>query len=329
MKFVFGGTGMLGRALVRELMHDVMVDAFKTRRKSHQETSSSSTVIAISSKDVDLTDQARVREFFRSRAKIGPSDEVYHCAGLVGGIGANRSRQMDFLVQNSQMALNVISAAIDFGVERLYYVSSSCVYPRQSAGSAPMTEDEIGRGAFEPTNEGYAIAKFLGGKLCEYATEKNPGARYLTVVPCNLYGDGDNFTEGGHVLASIVRRVVDARRFGSKSVTLWGDGTPRREFLHVRDAAAAINHVASKWSSDRLSTINVGSDEDYTIREIAELVARVAEWDGKFEFDDSMPNGTPKKLMDSSAIRSTGWKPTIDLERGVRMLVNEYERVAK
>ncbi len=277
-------------------------------------------VLSVGSDMVDLTSAQKVGTFFE-KYNIGSDDEIYNCAGYVGGIGANRARHFEFLSRNLTIALNVTHFANFYNVRRLNYISSSCMYPRNC--DQPMTIDHLGTGKFEPTNEGYAIAKFVGTKLCEYL----PNRDYVSFVPCNLYGNGDNFSETGHVLASIVRKVVDAKAHGDDKVILWGDGSPRREFLHARDAAHAIVSLADMRTEKPFvdKIINIGSGEDHSIIEVAELVAKVANWPGQFVFDVSKSNGMPRKLMDIEVLRQTGWRQLTSLHDGIDELIYEYQ----
>ena len=300
-KIVFGGTGMLGSAIV---------DCLRATTDDY--------VMAVGRSLVDLADQREVEDFFDNG--VHPSDEVYNCAGLVGGISANMGNHFDALSVNALIALNVARACRSHAVARLNYVSSSCAYPRMA--EQPMNTDSLGTGRFEPTNEGYAIAKYLGIKLSEYANAET-GCAHVSFVPCNLYGPGDNFGESGHVLASIVRKVVDAKMYGEDSIVLWGDGTARREFLHTRDAAAAIVTIAQSRPIP-FATINIGSGEDHSILELAEMVCAAADWHGRILFDPSKPNGMPQKLMDVSVLKSTGWRQTIGLRDGIARLIHEY-----
>jgi len=281
---ILGATGMLGSALMRRLPGS----------------------IGLSSKDCNLLNLRQVHEIFDF-----DFTEIYHCAGLVGGIMANMNNQYDFLMDNAKMAINVIDAARSCGVENVYYISSSCVYP--NVCEQPMREEHILTGPVEPTNGGYAMAKLLGMEAAKYAG-------YMSMIPCNLYGPNDNFSEGGHVLAALVRKVCDAQKNGNSSITVWGDGSARREFLHVDDCADAIV-AATEFDSPY---VNIGSGKDIAIHDLVKLVADVAGWDGNILFDTTKPNGMMRKLLDTSLLDSIGWKQKISLETGISQMISDY-----
>jgi GDP-L-fucose synthase len=281
---ILGATGMLGSAMMRRLPGS----------------------IGLSSKDCNLLNQKQVHEIFDL-----DFDVIYHCAGLVGGIMDNMNNQYYFLMDNAKMALNVIDMARTCGVEKVYYISSSCVYP--NACEQPMKEKHILTGPLEPTNGGYAMAKLLGMEAAKYAG-------YMSMIPCNLYGPNDNFSESGHVLASLVRKVCDAQKNGKSSITVWGNGTARREFLHVDDCADAI--VAATQLD--VPYINVGSGEDISIHDLARLIIDIVRWDGDIVFDTSKPNGMMRKLLDTSLLDSIGWKQKISLESGISQMITDY-----
>lgn len=290
---VFGGTGMLGRALVKRLEQD-------------------GPVTALGSSDCDMT---RIDEIDLVISSEEP-DRVFHCAGLVGGILKNVENQLSFLIKNTQMGMNVIDACVSHGVKHFYNVSSSCVYPRNCA--QPMREAMLGSGPLEPTNFGYALAKMHVIEAVRMARAK--GFDYKSMLPCNLYGPGDTFGEGGHVLASLVKKFCDALADRSDVVTIWGTGTPRREFLHTSDAADAIVTATSIDAAE----INVGSGEDIEIAALAVKVADIVGWDGTLRFDSSKPDGMPKKLLDTHLLDSVGWRQKVSLEDGIKQLVKEY-----
>lgn len=293
---ILGASGMLGSALMRRIPGAIGV------RRAHVDLNPVPGMINCNLFNVD-----QIREVFR----LYEFTEVYHCAGLVGGITANMNNQYEFLMQNAKMAINVIDVAKDFELKNLYYISSSCVYPVNC--QQPMKEDYILSGPPEPTNGGYAMAKLLGMAAAKYAG-------YSTMIPCNLYGPNDNYGAGGHVLASLVRKVCDAKRLGSPSITVWGDGTARREFLHVDDCADAIV-AATKIDSQ---TTNIGSGVDLSIAELAHLIARIAEWDGDIVFDPTMPNGMMRKLLDVSLLNAAGWKQKVTFESGIAQMISQY-----
>ncbi|MBK1725052.1 GDP-fucose synthetase [Thiocystis violacea] len=269
--------------------------------------------------ELDLTDQLAVDAFF---AEQRPT-QVYLAAAKVGGIHANDTYPAEFLYQNLLIEANIIHGAWRHGVERLLFLGSSCIYPRLA--SQPMAEDALLTGLLEPTNEPYAIAKIAGIKLCE-SYNRQYGADFRSVMPTNLYGPGDNFDlANSHVLPALIRKFHQAKLEGTPTVTVWGSGTPRREFLHVDDMASACVHVmnldAETWRArvdPRCSHLNVGTGVDVTIAELARLVAELVGFDGEIVFDPSKPDGTPRKLLDVARLRELGWAARIDLADGVR-----------
>nr|CCF78644.1 GDP-L-fucose synthase [Rubrivivax gelatinosus S1] len=269
--------------------------------------------------ELDLTDQARVRQFFGDH-RIG---HVVLAAAKVGGIHANNTYPAEFIYENLMMECNVVHAAHVAGVQRLLFLGSSCIYPRMAP--QPMREDALLTGTLESTNEPYAVAKIAGIKLCE-SYNRQYGRDYRSVMPTNLYGPGDNFhPENSHVIPALLRRFHEAVRSGQEEVVIWGSGTPMREFLHVDDMAAASVFVMGlddatyrAHTQPMLSHINVGTGVDCTIRELAETVARVTGFQGRLTFDASKPDGTPRKLMDVSRLASLGWRAGIGLEDGLR-----------
>lgn len=308
--FVAGHRGMVGSAVVRALRAaGVRDEAILTR--SHAE--------------LDLTRQQAVEDFFAAERP----DAVVLAAARVGGIHANDSYPADFIADNLAIALHVIAAAHRFGVRRLLFLGSSCIYPRLAP--QPMTEDALLTGPLEPTNEPYAIAKIAGIKLCE-SYRRQHGCDFRSVMPTNLYGPGDNYhPENSHVVPALIRRFHEARRAGARSVTLWGTGTPRREFLHVDDMAAACLHVLAlpeavytAATRPQQGHLNVGSGSDVTIGELAQAIARVVGFEGELAFDTSRPDGAPRKLMDSSRLRALGWAPRIGLEEGLRHAYQDF-----
>ncbi|QFT48724.1 GDP-L-fucose synthase (plasmid) [Roseivivax sp. THAF40] len=269
--------------------------------------------------ELDLTSQAAVRAFM---AEERP-DVVILAAAKVGGIHANNTYPAEFIYENLMIEANVIHEAYANGVTRLLQLGSSCIYPK--AVPQPMREDALLTGTLEPTNEPYAIAKIAGIKLCE-SYNRQYGTDYRSVMPTNLYGPGDNFhPENSHVLPALIRRFHEAREDGLKSVTIWGSGTPRREFLHVDDMADAslfvldLNKSTYEANTDpMLSHINVGCGADISILDLAKLVAQVAGYEGEIETDPSKPDGTMRKLMDVSRLSDMGWNASISLEDGIR-----------
>ncbi len=268
--------------------------------------------------ELDLACQRQVAEFFATEA----IDQVYLAAAKVGGIHANDSFPAEFIYQNLMIEANVVHAAWQSGVARLLLLGSSCIYPRDAA--QPMREDALLTGPLEATNEPYAIAKIAGIKLCE-SYNRQYGTDFRSVMPTNLYGPGDNYHPiNSHVLPALIRRFHEAKENNAPQVTIWGSGTPRREFLHVDDMAAASIFVMElprdTWrarTSPMLSHINVGSGEEVTIRQAAELVAQSVGYCGEIVCDSSKPDGTPRKLLDSGLLHSLGWKASISLPAGL------------
>jgi len=300
--YIAGHRGMVGSAIVRRLQALGYLN-----------------IITATHAELDLTDQAAVRAFFASQR----IDVVVLAAAKVGGIHANNTYPADFITENLLIECNVIKAAHLSGVQRLLFLGSSCIYPRMAP--QPMREDALLTGTLEPTNEPYAIAKIAGIKLCE-SYNRQHGRDYRSVMPTNLYGPGDNFhPDNSHVIPALIRRFHEAVRTGAKEVSIWGSGTPRREFLHVDDMAAASVHVMElpvgtyqAHTQPMLSHINVGTGADCTIQELAETIARVTGFTGQLVWDSSKLDGTPRKLMDVSRLKVLGWAATIGLEEGMR-----------
>ena len=304
--YVAGHRGMVGGAILRQL---------QARRDAGEEL----TPITRTSAALDLTDQAAVRAFMQAEQP----DQVILAAAKVGGIVANNSYPAQFIYENLMIECNVIHAAFEAGVKKLLQLGSSCIYPKLA--DQPMAEDALLTGVLEPTNEPYAVAKIAGIKLCE-SYNRQYGVDYRSVMPTNLYGPGDNFhPENSHVLPALIRRFHEAAAAGAESVTIWGSGTPRREFLHVDDMAAASLFVMDldaeayqRETEAMLSHINVGCGADVSILELAQLVAEVTGFEGQILTDPSKPDGTPRKLMDVSRLKRLGWQAGIGLEAGVR-----------
>jgi GDP-L-fucose synthase len=262
------------------------------------------------SQELDLTRQANVEAFFATEKP----EVVVLAAAKVGGILANSKFPTDFLFQNLMMASNVIDSAARHGVEKLLFLGSSCIYPKMAP--QPLKEESLLTGPLEPTNEAYAIAKIAGLKLAEYYNRER-GKVFISAMPCNLYGPGDNYhPDHSHVIPGLIRRFHEAKENGSAQVTVWGTGTPLREFLHVDDLASACVFLLENYSNPQF--LNVGSGEEVTIRDLATLVAKTVGFEGEIVFDSTKPDGTPRKVMDSSKIRSQGWVPKIGLEQGLK-----------
>tara|TARA_B100000678_G_scaffold284661_1_gene286571 strand:- start:40507 stop:41439 length:933 start_codon:yes stop_codon:yes gene_type:complete len=282
------------------------------------------------SSELDLTNQQAVRDFMQTEKP----EAVILAAARVGGIIANNSYPAQFIYENLMMESNVIHQAFEVGVKRLLQLGSSCIYPRLA--NQPMKEDALLTGTLEPTNEPYAIAKIAGIKLCE-SYNRQHGVDYRSVMPTNLYGFGDNFhPENSHVIPALMRRFHEAVEAGQQEMVIWGSGNPRREFLHVDDMAEASLFVMNldKETYDRetlpmLSHINVGTGEDHTIRELAEILAEITGFEGKLTFDTTKPDGAPRKLMDVSRLERLGWKSRIGLKEGLRMTYDWYKSMDK
>ncbi|MCG2592016.1 GDP-L-fucose synthase [Ramlibacter sp. XY19] len=268
--------------------------------------------------ELDLTDQAAVRAFFEAERP----DQVYLAAAKVGGIHANNTYPADFIYVNLMIQANVVQSSFATGVRKLLFLGSSCIYPKLAP--QPMREDALLTGTLEATNEAYAIAKIAGIKLCE-SYNRQHGVDYRSVMPTNLYGPGDNYhPENSHVVPALLRRFHEAKLAQAPVVTIWGTGTPLREFLHVDDMAAASVHVMdldpaiyAQHTQPMLSHINVGSGEELSIADLARTVGRVVGYSGDIRFDTTKPDGTPRKLMDSGRLRGLGWTPRVGLAEGL------------
>lgn len=289
--FVAGHRGMVGSAVIRRLAREGCETVTTGRDR------------------LDLRDQAGVRAFM---AEARPHAVVL-AAAKVGGILANDTYPADFLYDNLAIETNVIEAAFREGVEKLVFLGSSCIYPKFAP--QPIVEDALLTGPLEPTNEWYAIAKIAGLKLCQ-AYRRQHGADFISAMPTNLYGPGDNFDlETSHVIPALIRKAHEARRRGDARMTIWGTGAPRREFLHVDDCADAVTFLLKNYSGEQ--HVNVGSGEDIAIAELARIVMEVVGLDGELDFDTSKPDGTPRKLMSGDKLAAMGWKPQIGLKEGL------------
>lgn len=273
-------------------------------------------LVGLRSAELDLRDQAATRDFF---ARVRPA-YVIDAAARVGGILANDRAPADFLSDNLRIQLNLIDAAREFGVTRLLFLGSSCAYPRLAP--QPITEEALGGGPLEPTNEAYALAK-LAGIAQVQAARRQYGCSFISAMPTNIYGPGDNFDPAtSHVLPALVRRFVTAAGRRLPRVTVWGTGTPRREFLHADDLAAACLTLLERYDDDR--PINVGTGADIAISELARLVADLAGYDGDIDYDPARPDGTPRKVLDVSRITALGWRPRIPLRDGIAATVRWF-----
>lgn len=304
--YVAGHRGMVGSAIVRAL-----------------DTAGFSNLKTRTSSQLDLRNQAAVDAWF---AEERP-DYVFLAAARVGGILANDSYPAEFIYDNLMIEANIINAAFRHQAKKLLFLGSTCIYPKFAP--QPMPEEALLTGPLEPTNQWYAVAKIAGIKLCQ-AYRRQYGCDFISAMPTNLYGPGDNFDlEKSHVIPAMLRRMHEAKMRGEGAVTLWGTGTPRREFLHVDDLAQALLFLMESCSDE--SHINVGVGEDLTIRELAETVRRVVGFEGELVFDDSKPDGTPRKLVDTTLINRLGWRAQIPLEQGLvqayRWFVDHAERL--
>ena len=275
--------------------------------------------------ELDLTDQQAVRHFFETEKP----DQVYLAAAKVGGIHANNTYPAEFIYQNLMVQANVIDAAFCNGVQKLLFLGSSCIYPRLAP--QPMSEDALLTGALEPTNEPYAIAKIAGIKLCE-SYNRQYAVDYRSVMPTNLYGPGDNYhPENSHVIPALIRRFHEAKTSNAPSVSIWGSGTPRREFLYVDDMASASVHVMQlpkaeyeQYTQPMQSHINVGSGSDVTIADLALAIAQAVGYKGQIVFDATKPDGAPRKWMDSSRLNALGWQAKVSLIEGLSVAYQDF-----
>ena len=275
-------------------------------------------IIAPSSKDLNLMDYMSVESFFN---ECKP-DIVLHCAGRVGGISANIEEPVAFLDSNIVIGRNVIMGARKAKIKKLINLASTCIYPREAQN--PLKENYILEGKLEPTNEGYAIAKIVALRLCQYIRKEDPSYNYKTLIPCNLYGRFDKFDpKNSHLLPAIIHKVHQAKIIGKQSVEIWGDGSARREFMYIEDLADAI-YFALESISDIPDLMNIGVGTDYTIKEYYESVALVVGWQGEFVFDYSKPTGMAQKLSDTSLQLKWGWQPKTTLKEGIRSTYKYY-----
>ncbi|WGM40052.1 GDP-L-fucose synthase [Caulobacter sp. NIBR1757] len=296
--FVAGHRGMVGSAIVRRL------------------ASEGCEVIVAPRAELDLRDAARVKAFLADNR----IDTLFMAAAKVGGILANATYPADFLIENLEIASATIRAAHEANVEKLLFLGSTCIYPKHAP--QPIPESALLTGPLEPTNEAYALAKIVGVKLCEaYRTQH--GRDFISAMPTNLYGAGDNYDlKSSHVLPALIAKAHEAKVRGDASFVVWGSGTPRREFLHADDCADALVFLMKHWSDSQ--HVNVGTGEDISIADLAALVKQVVGFEGTIEWDASMPDGTPRKLVDVSKLAGLGWKPTISLEDGIAATYRDF-----
>ena len=299
--YVAGHNGLVGSAIVRLLM-----------KKGY------TNIITRTSEELDLRDQKLVNDFFENEQPA----YVFLAAAKVGGIMANQTYPADFIFDNLSIQNNVIPAAYKWGVEKLLFLGSSCIYPKNAP--QPIEEDYLMTGFLEPTNDAYAIAKIAGIKMCQ-AYHRQYGCRFISVMPTNLYGQGDNYNlQNAHVLPALLRKFHEAKMKNDPTVTVWGTGKPRREFLHVDDAAMACYFLMQRYELPEI--INVGSGIDHTIKEMATIIKKITNYSGNIIFDESKPDGTPRKLLNVDKIRNIGWKAVIDLEEGLISTYNNFEK---
>lgn len=312
--YVAGHRGMVGSAIVRQLL---------------AQGQPAERIIARTPAELDLTNQAAVNAFFAAEEP----DQVYLAAAKVGGIHANNTYPAEFIYSNLMVQANVIDAAFRNGVQKLLFLGSSCIYPKLA--SQPMREEALLTGKLEPTNEPYAIAKIAGIKLCESYNRQygeSHGIDYRSAMPTNLYGPGDNYhPENSHVIPALISRFHEAIVKNAQRVAIWGTGTPKREFLFVDDMAAACVYIMNldkliyeQNTHPMLSHINVGSGEDITIRQVAEVISKVVGYQGEITFDASKPDGAPRKLMDSRRLNALGWEAKVGLEVGINMAYQDF-----
>jgi GDP-L-fucose synthase len=290
--FVAGSNGMVGSAIIREL-----------------EKNGYHNILKKSSKELDLRNQQAVLSFFEQEKP----EYVFLAAAKVGGIFANNEYPADFLYDNLMIQNNVIHAAHIFKVKKLLFLGSSCIYPKFA--QQPIKEEYLLTGVLEPTNEAYAIAKIAGVELCKFY-KKQYGCNFISAMPTNLYGINDNFDlQNSHVLPALLRKFIEAKQSNAQNVTIWGSGTPMREFLFVDDLASACLFLMNAYND--FETINIGTGEDVTIKELAETIQKTVGFEGKLVFDATKPDGTPRKLLDVSKINNLGWKHKVNLQQGI------------
>ena len=297
--FVAGHRGLVGSAIWREL-----------ERRGYQQ------LIGRTRQQLDLLDSRAVEKFY---ARTKP-EFVFVAAAKVGGIMANNTQPADFLLENLQIQNNLISGAFRAGVKKLLFLGSSCIYPKLAP--QPIKEESLLSGPLEPTNQWYAVAKIAGIKLCQ-AYRRQFGRDFISAMPTNLYGPNDNYDlQSSHVLPALIRKFHEAKIRSEPAVTCWGSGKPKREFLYADDLAAAALFLMKEYSSEEI--INVGSGTDLTIKQLAQTIQQIVGFTGKLIWDTSKPDGTPRKLMDSSRLFALGWKPQVDLEKGIRLAYEDF-----
>ncbi|WP_341226435.1 GDP-L-fucose synthase [uncultured Arcticibacterium sp.] len=298
--YVAGHRGMVGSAIVRKLKKEGFDN-----------------IVVKTSKELDLRDQVATQAFLNAEKP----EYVFLAAAKVGGIVANNTYRADFLYENLQIQNNLIHGSYLIGVKKLMFLGSSCIYPKMAP--QPLKEDYLLTGVLEPTNEPYAIAKIAGIKMCE-AYRAQYGCNFISVMPTNLYGPNDNYDlQNSHVLPAMIRKFHEAKAEGKESVELWGTGKPMREFLHANDLAEACFFLMENYDGETL--VNIGTGVDVTIKELAETIQKTVGYEGKINWNTEKPDGTPRKLMDVSKLNSIGWKHTIDLKEGIKLVYEDFK----
>ena len=298
--WIAGHNGMVGRAIMKKLLS----------RKLN--------ILTVDKTNLDLTNQNQTFNW----VKTNQPQVIFIAAAKVGGILANSLNQAEFLYQNLMIQNNIIKSAAENKVEKLIFMGSSCIYPKES--EQPIKEEELLCKPLEKTNEGYAIAKIAGLKLCSYLFKEHK-KDFITIMPTNLYGTHDNYDlKTSHVLAALINKITYAKKFKKESVEVWGTGKPKRDFLHVDDLADAVCFLAENYSASE--PINVGSSKEISIKELAEMIAKLVGWYGTFSFNQSMPDGTMLKKLDTTKINNLGWHPKIDIKTGIKQTIKEYEK---
>jgi len=297
--YVAGHTGLVGSAIIRKLKSE-----------------NYSSIITQTHQELDLTGQEETRKFFKREKP----EYVFLSAAKVGGIQANNSYPADFIYTNLMIESNVIKAAYDYNVKKLLFLGSSCIYPKMSP--QPIKEEYLLTGSLEPTNEAYAIAKIAGLKMCQYFN-KQYGTNFISAMPTNIYGPNDNYDlETSHVLAALIRKIHEAKVENKPYVQIWGTGKPKRDFLYVEDLADALLYLMNHYEANE--TINVGTGEDISIKDLALQIKEIVGFEGKLKFESSKPDGTPRKLLDVSKLNKVGWHYKTSLSEGIKLSLEDY-----
>ena len=298
--WVAGHNGMVGRAIIKKLRDKKL------------------NVLTINKNDLDLTNQNQTFNWIKANAP----QVIFIAAAKVGGILTNSLNQSEFLYQNLMIQNNIIGSAAENNVQKLIFLGSSCIYPKEA--EQPIKEEALLSKPLEKTNEGYAIAKIAGLKLCSYLFKEH-NKDFITIMPTNLYGPNDNFDlNTSHVLAALISKITYAKKNKKENVEIWGTGNPKRDFLHVNDFADAVCFLAENYSASE--PINVGSSKEISIKELAKMIAKLVGWYGTFSFNQSMPDGTMLKKLDTTKINNLGWHPKIDIKTGIKQTIKEYEK---